>query len=94
LYCAEGRYRQAHNLVNTGNYAVEPRFPPIEERRKADDQLNAHQSRYAAMRNVAGAMLGAPKAGIPLLLICDYCGNVQYFRLDIGQNGRGENWRP
>lgn len=46
------------------------------------------------MRNVAGAMLGAPKAGIPLLLICDYCGNVQYFRLDIGQNGRGENWRP
>jgi hypothetical protein len=29
-----------------------------------------------------------------LLLICDYCGNVQYFRLDLTQDGRGENWLP
>jgi hypothetical protein len=29
-----------------------------------------------------------------LLLICDYCGNMQYFRFDLTQDGRGENWLP
>jgi hypothetical protein len=46
------------------------------------------------MRNAAGTVLNVHKVGIPLLLICDYCGNVQYFRLDITQDGHGENWRP
>jgi hypothetical protein len=96
LYCAEGYYRPAHadSRLHSQSYPGQPVFPTIDERRKPDDELNAHQSKYATMRNVAGAVLGAPKVGIPLLLICDYCGNVQYFRLNIGQYGRGENWRP
>ena len=95
LYCAEGRYLPAHNHVATGGYPVEPKFPPIEDRKKPDDQSYPERSRYATMRSVAGTLLGVNRIGIPLLLICDYCGNVQYFRLDvIGQVGRGENWRP
>lgn len=94
LYCAEGRYLPAHDVVNTGDWPVHPRFPPIEERRKPDNQPSPDRSRYAMMRNAAHALLGVNKIGIPLLLICDHCGNVQYFRLDIGQDGIGKGWRP
>jgi hypothetical protein len=94
LYCAEGHYRPAHDQASTGSYMAEPRFPPLEERRKPDDQSSPERSRYATMRDVARALLGVNRIGIPLLLVCDHCGNLQYFRLDIGQRGRGENWRP
>jgi len=46
------------------------------------------------MQETTVAYLGAKIGGIPLMLICDYCGNVQYFRLDRTKDGHGENWRP
>jgi serine/threonine protein kinase len=94
LYCGEGRYLPAHDRVYTRGYSVNPKFPPIEERRKPDDQSSPERSRYATMRDVAAGALGVNRIGIPLLLICDHCGNLQYFRLDMGQDGQGENWRP
>lgn len=94
LYCEEGHYLPGHDQVHTGGQPLYPKFPPIEERRKPDDQVHSDRSRYLTMRNVAGILLGVHKVGIPLLLVCDYCGNIQYFRLDITQDGRGENWRP
>lgn len=47
---------------------------------------------YSTMRGVAKIVIGN-KNGKPLLLVCDYCGNVQYFRLDLA-DGYGKNWRP
>ncbi len=94
LYCAEGYYRPAHDQIHSGEYLPEPKFPEVEERRKSDDQLRPGLSRYARMRNVAGQLIGGNKVGVPLLLICDHCGNIQYFRLDLTSDGRGENWRP
>jgi hypothetical protein len=54
------------------------------------------ESIYATLRNVAGSLFGGTNSfsGMPLLLVCDYCGNVQYFRLDLAKDGHGENWRP
>jgi serine/threonine protein kinase len=94
LYCAEGHYRPAHDQVHVGAYVPGPKFPEVEERRKPDDQSAPERSRYATMRKVAGQLLAGNRSGIPLLLICDHCGNVQYFRLDLTPGGRGENWLP
>jgi hypothetical protein len=94
LYCAEGHYRPAHDRVYTGSYTPQPKFPEIEKRRGPDDTSYPERSMYVSMRNAAGLLLGVNRVGIPLLFICDYCGNVQYFRLDMTPDGRGENWRP
>ena len=56
------------------------------------------QSRYAAMRTAARNVLGISGTGgsglgIPLVLICDYCGNIQYFRWDLA-DGIGKYWLP
>jgi hypothetical protein len=47
-----------------------------------------------AARNVFSiAGSGASGLGIPLVLICDYCGNIQYFRWDLA-DGSGKYWLP
>jgi serine/threonine protein kinase len=96
LYCAEGHYKPAHENVYVQGSYTEPKFPDIQRRRGSDDQSYPERSMYARLRNVVGQVMGTyrPGSGIPLLLICDYCGNVQYFRLDHTTNGRGENWLP
>jgi len=96
LYCAEGHYKPAHTMVNSSGYSAQhQRFPPIEERNKPDNLSSAPNSRYAYMRDVAAFLLGSPpQQGIPLMLICDHCGNVQYFRLEYSPKGYGENWKP
>ncbi len=93
LYCQEGTYRAAHDQVHAAPYGINPKFPEIELRRKPDDLSSPERSKYAAMRNAARLLLGGHSVGAPLLLICDHCGNVQYFRLDLTQDG-GESWRP
>ncbi|MGD0581232.1 MAG: serine/threonine-protein kinase [Bryobacteraceae bacterium] len=95
LYCAEGHYRAAHEIIVLQGLVRDPRFPEIEARRAPDNPPYPEQSVYAGMRNAAGGLLGTrTTVGIPLLLICDYCGNVQYFRLDQTPDRHGENWRP
>jgi hypothetical protein len=45
------------------------------------------------MRKLAEAQFGLTASwGIPLILVCDFCGNVQSFRLDLTSDGTGENW--
>jgi serine/threonine protein kinase len=96
LYCAAGYYRPAHEQVHTSGSSPGPKFPDIERRRTPPyNPLQAQQiDIYETMKNVASVVLGSRGHGSPLILICDYCGNVQYFRLDVTQDGRGENWRP
>jgi len=102
LYCAEGHYRPAYDVVPTGQYAASPQLPDIEKRRNPDDPSRFHPlqgnrpSIYETLVSIAKPIIGlsANSSSIPLLLICDYCGNVQYFRLDLTSDRRGENWRP
>jgi hypothetical protein len=52
-------------------------FPEIEARKAPDNPAYPEQSIYATMRNVAQTLLGTSNTtGVPLLLICDHCGNV------------------
>jgi hypothetical protein len=57
------------------------------------DPMNRRPDIYTTLREVAQVMI-ANNRGIPLLLACDHCGNVQYFRLDHTSDGHGEHWLP
>lgn len=96
VFCGLGFYRPAHEITRLTNHLV-PRenWPTIETRRNPPPKNPVTQRPpiYAGLMDVAEAMI-ANKRGIPLLLVCDYCGNVQYFRLDLTPDGRGGNWRP
>ena len=88
LYCAVGHYRPAHDLGLSQNY-LGPSFPDIARRKSSPPNT------YGGMQAVSRPILGSHVAnGAPLFLICDYCGNVQYFRFDLTQDQRGESWRP
>jgi serine/threonine protein kinase len=97
LFCAAGYYRAAHDQIYVMGLPPpgKARFPEIDHRRVQEIASYPEQSKYATMRGVAHALLGVSQTiGMPLLLVCDYCGNVQYFRLDATQDGHGENWLP
>jgi hypothetical protein len=71
------------------------KFPEVEQRQVQENPNYPEQSRYATMRSATRNLLGtSATAGMPLALICDYCGNVQYFRWDLAPDGYGKYWRP
>jgi len=98
LYCANGHYRAAHDQIHVTGFPQHgnPKFPEIDKRRVRDDATDPQKSLYATMQAVARTFFGGThlNPGMPLFLVCDYCGNIQYFRLDLTQDGHGENWRP
>jgi serine/threonine protein kinase len=94
LYCAEGKYVPLHE-TNWDTFSGPSKYPDIARRRKGEvSTLYPEQGPFAPVRNIAASYLGANKTGMPLLLACDYCGNIQYFRLDKTKDQHGENWRP
>ena len=101
LYCGNGYYRPAHEQVRTGAVAHLPTFPEIALRKdppQREQQIYGPHSSliYEHMKAVGNHMFGfgATAPGIPLILVCDFCGNVQYFRFDLTPDGHGDNWRP
>lgn len=97
IFCGQGTYRAAHDTVPL-QPAMRPadKWPTVEKRRsppRADVHPFNPQDMYLTMRDVADLVVGR-RYGIPLLLVCDYCGNVQYFRLDLAPDGHGEHWLP
>jgi hypothetical protein len=74
-------------------------FPEVQKRRVPESPYptRPEASIYHPMRAVAKELLGityVPVNGMPMFLICDYCGNIQVFRLDLASDGHGENWQP
>lgn len=97
LYCGAGHYRPAHDAIHVaGLPQFNQKFPEIEKRRVPDNPSYPESSIYATLRSVARTIFGGTNLspGIPLFLVCDFCGNIQYFRLDLTADGRGDNWRP
>ena len=97
IFCGLGTYRAAHeeNSLTGPPRPGQMKFSEIEQRQVQENPTYPEQSKYATMRNAARNLLAAAATvGIPLVLICDYCGNVQYFRWDLAQDGYGKNWRP
>jgi serine/threonine-protein kinase len=94
IYCGIGHYRPGHDSIHTGDPPTsEPKFPNLERRTNPPQYTPYSIDIYRYLKSVAGT-LGLAPYGIPLFLICDYCGNVQFFKLDLAAGGRGENWRP
>jgi serine/threonine protein kinase len=99
LYCAEGKYQPAHQKVSVGMvYSKYPVFPDRELRKNPPPRTNVSTDNiYEKLRHVAQAIFNSPNTfgePAPLLLVCDFCGNVQYFRLDYTDDGKGLNWLP
>ncbi len=95
LYCAQGTYRPAHEIVPSAVYAQGPKFPDSEMRDKGNDHTSIGVSIYQSLLNVAKHLgWGVPGIAKPLALVCDYCGNVQYFRLDLTSQAPKDNWQP
>lgn len=90
VFCAAGTYK-----------AVAP-LPPVEKRLALlDPGTHFVPSRdiYEPMRNAASAKgfqssAGGGEGSIgPLIMICQHCGNIQLFRLDLAPEAI-RNWRP
>ena len=99
LFCAEGHYQPAHRKTPLGMVSSKyPKFPDRELRRNPPPRSNVTtDSIYEKLRYVARQIFSTQHTfgePAPLLLICDYCGNVQYFRLDYTDDGKGLNWLP
>jgi serine/threonine protein kinase len=99
LYCAEGFYRPVHELTSDSRgRAPSSKFPNIHDRRKFRDSPGVNGgSIYEELGRDARSILGQitnVRSFIYLFLVCDYCGNVQHFRLDLTKDSHGEHWRP
>jgi len=99
LYCAEGNYHPVHELTpDSRGRAPSAKFPSLSERRNYRNSTSVTQtSIYEPLARDAQSILGTItnfRSFIYLFLACDYCGNVQYFRLDLTRDRHGENWRP
>lgn len=100
LYCAVGRYTPAHDLTPVGNiFSNFPTFPNREARKDPPPtpSTSPDDSIYHRLVYVAKMMFGMHNnfgRAAPMFLICDHCGNVQYFRFDYTEDGTGKNWLP
>jgi serine/threonine protein kinase len=92
LFCGTGTYQSAHRLtLRNGSTTF---FPDRHGREKLRGSISPAQELYD-MRKLAEAHFGLTASwGIPLILVCDFCGNVQSFRLDLTSDGTGTNWLP
>jgi len=92
LYCAVGHYRPAHDQIHIAGLPMGPKFPTVEMRKNPPKATPFEQvDIYKHLRAVGKQMVGSEYIPMPLFLVCDYCGNVQYFRLDLSSH---ENWLP
>jgi serine/threonine protein kinase len=89
-------------FCGTGGYQPLEVLPPVEQRLASPDPTMSAYSRpdvYKKMRDRARGSFGPGGSGGgdfsvgPLFLICQHCGNVQEFRLDLPPEAI-KNWRP
>lgn len=100
VFCAVGYYRAAHERLSVSPaYPGAQVFPDLETRKSPplssypeNHAFNATRVAAANVMNIG--QIAQVRDGIPVAFVCDYCGNVQYFRLDLTADGHGDNWRP
>jgi serine/threonine protein kinase len=77
-----------------GTYQLPPNLPfPVRGKRK---NLTG-DGPFMALSGFVKSLLGiGVQAGniIPICLVCNICGNIQYFRLDLTSDKAGERWNP
>jgi serine/threonine protein kinase len=95
MFCADGSYRPIHLLGLPMRPGGPDALPELADRRKNrnTDRVVSGKA-YISLLEVAADHFNAKQEGIPLVLVCDYCGNVQHFRFDLTSDGFGGNWKP
>ena len=70
---------------------------PISARRTEKPKATFDQMAVRRLQSFVKGQLGfgwdAP-GPIPIYLVCDVCGNIQYFRLDFTSDKSGQKWNP
>jgi serine/threonine protein kinase len=99
LYCVVGNYRPAHDITPMGHiYSADPTFPDVTLRRNPPQGTSVQRRDiFERAKHVAKVLFGVHNnfgTAQPLFLVCDHCGNVQYFRLDYTADKKGLNWLP
>jgi serine/threonine protein kinase len=85
LFCAKGIYQLPKDLP----------FPLREERRNPQQGLSGWSFQNLVEFVSAQLGFGTKRPGlIPIYLVCDACGNIQYFRLDLTTDKCGTEWNP
>jgi serine/threonine protein kinase len=85
LFCAAGNYQLSPNLpFSLRNERLNPPQVHLERPFRHLQEAVKNQLGFGVMTN----------GPIPIYLACDFCGNVQYFRLDLANDKSGQNWNP
>jgi hypothetical protein len=89
LFCAVGTYELTQNIPFYTR--AERKSQPLK-----GGEPWAFQGLQTAVKGQFGVSLetSGASAPIPIFLVCDVCGNVQYFRFDLTSDRSGQKWNP
>jgi len=82
VFCGAGTYQLPSNLPF-----------PTRSKRKNPSGEGPFMTLTGFVKNLFGIGIQAGHI-IPICLVCDVCGNIQYFRLDLTRDKSGEKWNP
>jgi serine/threonine-protein kinase len=88
LFCATGTYQLPSNIPFP--LRDKRRNPPPGDYIRGEWPFKELQSFVKGQLGFGNATLGP----IPIFLVCDVCGNIQYFRLDLTSDKSGQRWNP
>lgn len=81
-----------------GNYEIPKNMPFFtREERRTQRTKASEQWPFQSLQNSVKQQLGvgiATSGPIPIYLVCDVCGNIQYFRFDLTRDRSGQEWNP
>jgi serine/threonine protein kinase len=89
LYCAEGFYHADGPQISSDE-RTNPYVP-------AGNATQAERPIFQDLRRKRNYIFGSvndTQVGTPIVMVCDYCGNIQYFRFDLTKDKTGANWKP
>jgi len=91
VFCGQGTYKPSHE-VQPGNHKPRDLSPELQERENPSG--SSVSPSFRDLHDHVSFQFGMARQGIPLVLICDYCGNIQQFRLDLTADKFGRHWLP
>ena len=88
LFCASGTYQLLRNTPF-----------PLREKRRDPGPWNSARGNwpFRELQQFVKRQLGLgieTDGPIPICLVCNVCGNIQYFRLDLTADKSGQKWNP
>jgi serine/threonine protein kinase len=95
VFCGEGEYKALHE--RTDMPLSGPAFPTLAARKAANPNAaipSQATDPFERLKNAGDVFIFRGQRGFPLYLVCNICGNGQYFRLDLTDDRHGDRWKP